>query len=205
LVIPLEHVVDANEGFVSLTRILVVVDFEFAANGVDVQEVFAAAGYSDGAGRSVERPSRGSLFCKIVFFDIPKCLAISSIVTLRTPYLKNSSSIQAALQLVQGNIEQRFFLCTDDEEIRKQFASYKNILINQSTKFVDKHWSGDWRSTGTDEIGRPTSFNVKRSKENIVDALIEALVLSRTTILNTSNSTFLRFARMLSSFSLERS
>jgi hypothetical protein len=124
---------------------------------------------------------------------------------IRGTDLKSSSSIQAALQLVQGNIGQRFFLCTDDEEIRNQFVSYKNILINQSTTFVDKRWPGDWRSTGTDEIGRPTSFNVQRSKENIVDALIEALVLSRTTILNTSNSTFLRFARMLNSFNLERS
>lgn len=118
--------------------------------------------------------------------------------------LKNSSSIQAALQLVQANMGQRFFLCTDDEEIRSQFVNYKNILIHQSTTFVDKRWPGDWRLSGTDEIGRPTSFNVQRSKENIVDALIEALILSRTTILNTSNSTFLKFARMLGSFSLER-
>ena len=48
-----------------------------------------------------------------------------------------------------------------------------------------------------DNEGNEYSFNVERSDESVIDAMVDLLILSKSTILNTSESTFLRTALLI--------
>ena len=48
-----------------------------------------------------------------------------------------------------------------------------------------------------DEMKKPLSFNVERSSESVKQAIVDLLVLSKSDIMITSNSTFLQTAQLL--------
>ena len=56
---------------------------------------------------------------------------------------------------------------------------------------------GGWRDTVVDDDGNEYSFNIERSDESVIDAMVDLLILSKSTILNTSESTFLKTALLI--------
>ena len=48
-----------------------------------------------------------------------------------------------------------------------------------------------------DDEGNEYSFNIERSDESVIDAMIDLLILSSSSIMRTSNSTFLETALLI--------
>ena len=91
----------------------------------------------------------------------------------------------------------RFFVCSDDAEVNRRFASLPNCAVFEKTAFPEK-LAGDagWQHWTTDAEGRRFPFNITRSSAAVVEGLVDLLVLSQTEIVPTSNSTFLATARL---------
>jgi hypothetical protein len=64
---------------------------------------------------------------------------------------------------------------------------------------VDKLVEGDWNSVTLDHSGRAYACNVNRSALSVIDAVVDCLILSYSTVVRTSNSTFLNTALLLQS------
>lgn len=96
--------------------------------------------------------------------------------------------------VVRGKENHRFFVCSDDAEVERRFAQLPNVAIHRKRAHVEKLVEGGWNAQTTDHSGRLYPFNVKRSAASVEDALVDLLILSRSTIVNTSSSTFLQTA-----------
>jgi len=94
----------------------------------------------------------------------------------------------------------RFFVCSDDADVNRRFSQLPNCCVFEKSSFPEK-LIGDvnWQSWTTDNEGRKFPFNITRSEASIAEALIDLLILSRTTLVKTSNSTFLNMAGIFKS------
>lgn len=91
----------------------------------------------------------------------------------------------------------RYFVCSDDAEVNRRFASLPNAVVYDKSHFPTMAVAGaGWNQVTRDAEGRVFPFNVSRSADSIVEALVDLLILSRTTLVQTSHSTFLRMAMM---------
>jgi hypothetical protein len=91
----------------------------------------------------------------------------------------------------------RYFVCSDDREVNSRFAALPNAVVFEKRHFPAMAVAGaGWNQMTRDAEGRVFPFNVTRSADSIVEALIDLLILSRTTLVQTSHSTFLRMAMM---------
>lgn len=87
-----------------------------------------------------------------------------------------------------------YFLCSDNDETEAKFKTLPNVKIFQKQSKVFKIIEGDWRQSVVDQQGNNFLFNINRPKEQIIDALIDLLILSRTNIQRKSKSTFCTIA-----------
>jgi hypothetical protein len=99
---------------------------------------------------------------------------------------------------VMSNRSQRFFLCSDNPETEKRFLQIGNVIVYNKSSQVQKLQDGEWRDSVTDETGRKYLFNVNRPKQQIIEAFVDMLILSRTTINRQSKSTFCNMAERFS-------
>jgi hypothetical protein len=91
----------------------------------------------------------------------------------------------------------RFFVCSDDAGVNARFGTLANCCVLKKNHFPQKLLAdGDWNATTTDGDGRRFPFNITRPEESVVEALADLLILSATTPLSTSTSTFLGMARI---------
>lgn len=92
------------------------------------------------------------------------------------------------VRFVRDNQHKRIFVCSDDEEIEKRLKNeFSNVITRTKKDYVQKFIEGDWR------IG--DYFNVTRSRDSVIDAFLDMLILSRTNIASKPNtSSFLTFA-----------
>ena len=91
--------------------------------------------------------------------------------------------------------ENIFFVCTDDPLVSRKFAKLKNCNVYSHNEYVEKRNENlNWNGLVTDNVGRMYNFNVTRNSESVNAALIDLLILSKTKIVNTSHSTFLKMA-----------
>ncbi|MCL5797129.1 MAG: hypothetical protein M1579_06510 [Gammaproteobacteria bacterium] len=88
----------------------------------------------------------------------------------------------------------QFFVCSDNKEVEEKFISLPNAHSYPKTAYVEKLVEGSWNEIVLDNSGRAYPFNVNRSKQSVVDAIVDLLILSHTSIIKTSNSTFLNAA-----------
>lgn len=101
---------------------------------------------------------------------------------------------QGLFNLVVNN-SNRFFVCSDDAEVNRRFSELPNCSVFEKQHFPQKLLAdGDWKSWTTDAEGRRFPFNITRPEDSIIEALIDLLILSRTTLVSTSHSTFLNMA-----------
>ncbi|MGA1316260.1 MAG: methyltransferase domain-containing protein [Rubrivivax sp.] len=95
---------------------------------------------------------------------------------------------------------QRYFVCTDSEEVSERFAALPNCAVFGKTDYPGKiERDANWLHQTVDTDGRPSWFNVDRSATSVVDALVDLLILSHTEIRPTSRSTFQATARLFQS------
>jgi len=90
-----------------------------------------------------------------------------------------------------------FFVCSDDKTVEQKFAALKNVAIYEKQAYVEKRISGDWTELTADHSGRVYPCNVHRSAESVLEAVTDLLILSRSQVIKTSNSTFLNTALLL--------
>jgi len=99
--------------------------------------------------------------------------------------------------LVSQCPQRRFFVCSDDKAVEQRFAALPNVVVYDKRAHVEKMVDGGWNSVTTDHSGRAYACNVTRSAASVEDALVDLLILSRSQIVKTSNSTFLNTAMLL--------
>jgi len=100
--------------------------------------------------------------------------------------------------VVKNNSNINYFICSDDKELEERFTKNDNAFSYPKTKYVEKLTNdGEWRDTVVDSEGKEYSFNVERSDESVIDAMVDLLILSKSTIMNTSESTFLKTALLI--------
>ena len=99
------------------------------------------------------------------------------------------------LYSVVKNSSKRFFVCSDDPEVNERFSLLPNCSVYIKTYFPEKMISDEgWNHQTKDDQGRDFFYNIERSESSIIEALIDLLILSRTTHVSTSNSTFLKMS-----------
>jgi hypothetical protein len=91
----------------------------------------------------------------------------------------------------------RFFVCSDDREVNERFGALANCCVLEKSHFPEKLLAGsDWNASITDSDGRRFPYNITRSEASVVEGLVDLLILSATTVLATSPSTFVNMARL---------
>lgn len=92
----------------------------------------------------------------------------------------------------------RHFVCSDDAEVNRRFATLPNCAVFEKTQFPEKREKdAAWQHWTRDDDGRAFPFNIERGATAVVEGLIDLLILSRTELVATSASTFLATARRL--------
>ena len=99
-------------------------------------------------------------------------------------------------------------LCTDDEQIERTFSTLPNVRFRKKNEYSARAVIGEgWNFVCEDEYGRSFNYNVKRSEIAVSEALVDMCLLSKSILIFTSRSTFLRLAlhmRGERSFFIER-
>jgi hypothetical protein len=115
---------------------------------------------------------------------------------------KTDSARQIDETLVFENMknspQQRYFVCSDDKSIEDKFVTLSNVIIFPKSTYVEKLQDGHWRDHVTDSAGRNIIFNMNRPKQAIVEAFVDMLILSKTSIDRMSKSTFRSMAERYS-------
>lgn len=111
------------------------------------------------------------------------------------PHKPNFDSIY---KTILDDVENNYFICSDDEELESKFTQLDNAFSYKKKKYVEKLTNdGEWRDIIVDSDGVEYPFNVERSDESVIDAMIDLLILSKSTIMHTSDSTFLKTALLI--------
>ena len=100
-------------------------------------------------------------------------------------------------QFAETRQDLQFFICSDNKEVEDKFISLPNAHSYLKTAYVEKLVDGSWNEMILDNSGRPYPFNVNRSKQSVLDAIVDLLILSHTAIIKTSSSTFLNAAILM--------
>lgn len=111
----------------------------------------------------------------------------------------NTVDDEALYQMAEKS-DHRFFVCSDDPLVNDRFSKLSNCCVYKKKTFPgkmieDTHWNG----LTTDDQGRTYNFNINRSAHSVYEALIDLLILSKTTHILTSHSTFLRMSMIFKS------
>lgn len=117
----------------------------------------------------------------------------------KTDFGQNGADDDHLFNLVESSPTSRFFVCSDDRAVEERFAALPNVSINPKTAYVEKRNPGDWMDPTEDYSGRVYHGNINRSAQSVRDAIVDLLILSRSQIVKTSNSTFLASAMLLKS------
>lgn len=117
-------------------------------------------------------------------------------IHLRKTDFKSNINDEDIFNYIKINSSVNFFICSDSEGTENYLKALTNVVINKKKFYVQKYQEGDWNDIITDYEGRQFGFNIKRSKESVIEGFIDLLILSRTNIIIESHSTFLKFAKL---------
>lgn len=93
---------------------------------------------------------------------------------------------------------ERIFICSDDPDTENKFLALPNVFSFDKTSYVEKLVEGSWNSNIVDDNGNAWNFNVNRSKQSVVEAMVDLLCLSRADeLIGHPSSTFLTTAGIL--------
>lgn len=104
----------------------------------------------------------------------------------------SSRNLNYAEQQVKSR--KKVFICSDEQEIEDHFNKYQNVVTRKKKFYVEKIVPGGWRIPPPPND--PTKcYNVNRTKESVVEAFIDLLILSRTNF-SCIGSTFCKLAKL---------
>jgi len=93
----------------------------------------------------------------------------------------------------------KYFVCSDDRDTEQRFLALPNVIAYPKTHYVEKLIEGPWRQSAVqDHDGRIFPNNIDRPRESVIQAWMDMLILSRTTILHTVKSSFSQTADWIS-------
>jgi len=100
---------------------------------------------------------------------------------------------------VKNNTDKKYFICSDQKDIENIFKKYENIIMLEKTNYVERlDKTKGWNGRITDDLNRSFNFNVDRNKVSVIEAFCDMILLSKTKLIKTSNSSFLKCAYILS-------
>lgn len=102
-------------------------------------------------------------------------------------------------RIINGHQHLNFFVCSDSKDTELYYSSKPNVKCNLKHDYVEKLVPGDWNTSTVDSQGSQFTMNVDRSKESVLQALQDILLLSYSDLqYNTSSmSSFLKVARLI--------
>lgn len=104
------------------------------------------------------------------------------------------------IRQMNSNPEKLYFVCSDERAAEDKFKqNCSNVKCYDKQSYVEMlNPEGGWNTLTSDEFGHQFAFNVKRPKQSVIEAMIDLLILSRSTVINTDHrSTFLQTALLL--------
>ena len=118
----------------------------------------------------------------------------------KTDFGSNGADDSNLFELTRNAAHKKFFVCSDDKDVEQRFGALPNVAIYAKRAHVEKLVEeGGWNSVTSDHSGRAYACNVNRSAISVIDAVVDLLILSRSDVVKTSNSTFLQTALLLKS------
>jgi len=116
----------------------------------------------------------------------------------KTDHKKQLDSDQIFLSILEDK-DTDYFICSDDKPTEEKLKQLSNVKIYSKTSYVEKLVDGEWTTPITDNQGRVFSYNVNRSRQSVVEAFVDLLILSRTNIsIKKTSSSFLSWAKIYS-------
>ena len=115
----------------------------------------------------------------------------------KTDFGANGADDNNLFALVSQCPQKQFFVCSDDAAVEQRFGALPNVVTHPKRAYVEKVVDGGWNTPTADHSGRVYACNVNRNAVSVEDAVVDLLVLSRSQIVRTSNSTFLNTALLL--------
>lgn len=100
------------------------------------------------------------------------------------------------------NSKNQYFICSDDQVTEERFEELPNVVRYVKTEYAGKLVDGGWLDKTTDTNGRVYNYNVNRPRQSVIEAFIDLLILSRTSISYTVKSSFSRLAVVYSYINL---
>ena len=119
-------------------------------------------------------------------------------VHIRKTDSKNQIDENIVFENMKNSPQQRYFICSDDKSIEDKFITLSNVIIFPKSTYVEKLQDGQWRDCVTDSAGRNIIFNMNRPKQAMIEAFVDMLILSKTSIDRMSKSTFRSMAERYS-------
>jgi hypothetical protein len=103
---------------------------------------------------------------------------------------------------ISENGMNKFFVGSDDKATEDAFKKVDNVFIHEKYNYVQKYDDAlDWMDEIIDKNGKRWPYNVNRTKENVIEAMVDMLILSKSTIVETViHSTFLQNSMLLNSY-----
>jgi hypothetical protein len=87
--------------------------------------------------------------------------------------------------MVLENKDKKYFVCSDNLELEIKFNNLKNVVIRNKVDYVKKvNKTNNW------------SNNIRRSENSVVEAIIDLIILSKSDMIDTSESSFLKTAKL---------
>ena len=117
---------------------------------------------------------------------------------LRRTDLRVGLSDSEVLSLVQRHPNEVFFVCSDDPQAEALASAHANVRKRAKTHYVEKkEGNADWISLSKDQEGRVSYGNIERSRDAMIEGVIDLLILAHSQIVGFSGSTFQRMARLI--------
>ncbi len=102
------------------------------------------------------------------------------------------------IDLVNRNSDKVFFVCSDDPVAEAIASAHNNVFARTKINHVSKKNESDaWLALSADDDGRLYHGNIHRSKDAVIEGMIDLLILAHSQIVGYSGSTFQRIAKII--------
>ena len=118
-------------------------------------------------------------------------------IHLRATDFTSPPPVTEMFALVQTNRDKRFFVCSDNPELEQKFSREPNVFIHEKSAYVEKRDEGGWRGAYLDSDGLPYTSNINRTSDSVLQAAVDLLLLTGSTTIKTSASSFLALAERM--------
>ena len=115
---------------------------------------------------------------------------------LRRTDLVSGLTDQEVFSITSAHRSAIFFVCSDSNEAEDLACYQPNCRRYPKNAYVQKRITSEpWDAPTSDDSGRSYNGNVNRSRQASIDAVVDFLILTHSTILGDSGSTFHALAR----------